>query len=127
MLYMPQDKDGWLEIPFEVKTKEPRRLVLNLTKSYDFGIYQASLNGVPLGGPIDLYSPEVANAEVPLLDFWPEPGRYTLRLQCVGKNERSKGFYLGIESVRLRERRPRVKAYGFDRDKDWRKNPMLYE
>lgn len=127
LLYMPRDKEGWLEIPFEVKAKEPRRLVLNLTKSYDFGVYQASLNGVALGGPIDLYSPEVANAEVPLLDFWPEPGRYTLRLQCVGKNERSKGFYVGVESVRLRERRPRVKAYGFDRDKDWRKKPTLYE
>lgn len=127
LLYQPSNKDGWLEIPFEVKEKEPRRLILNLTKSYDFGIYRASLNGVPLRDPIDLYSPEVANAEVPLLDFWPEPGRYTLRLECVGKNERSTGYFLGIESVRLRERRPRVKALGFDRDKDWRKHPVLYD
>jgi hypothetical protein len=122
-----QTKDAWLEIPFEVKEKAPHRLVLNLTKSYDFGIYRASLNGVPLRDPIDLYSPTVANAEVPLLDFWPEPGRYTLRLECVGKNPQSSGYYLGLESVRLRERRPRVKAYGFDRDKDWRKNPTLYD
>lgn len=127
LLYMPSKAEGsYLEIPFEVKTKEPRRLLLNLTKSYDFGIYKVTLNGIPVGGPIDLYSAEVANAEVPLLDFWPEPGKYTIRLECVGKNERSTGHYLGIESVRLRERRPRVKEMGWDKDKDWKKNPVLY-
>jgi hypothetical protein len=127
LLYMPKaPESAWLEIPFEVKTKEPRRLVLNLTKSYDFGIYQAYLNGVKVGDPIDLYSPEVGSLEVPLLDFWPDPGKYSLRLQCVGKNERSKGYFLGIESVRLRERRPRVKTFGWDKDNDWKKNPVLY-
>ncbi len=34
LLYMPKQADGaWLEIPFEVKTKEPLRLLLNMTKS----------------------------------------------------------------------------------------------
>ena len=127
LLYMPTKAEGaWMDVPFEVREKEPRRLLLNLTKSYDFGIYQAFLNGVPVGGPIDLYSPEVSNAEVPLLDFWPDPGKYTLRLECVGKNERSKGYYLGVESVRLRERRPRVKAMGWDKDRDWKMDPVLY-
>ncbi len=32
-----------------------------------------------------------------------------------------------MESVRLRERRPRVKQYGYDKDKDWRKNPTVFE
>lgn len=128
LLYKPAGPDqAWLEIPFEVTRKEPLRLLLNLTKSYDFGKYQASLNGVKLGGPIDLYSPDVVNFEAHLLDFWPEPGQYTLRLDCVGKSPQSAGYYLGLESVRLRERRPRVTDYGFDRDKDWRKEPRLYE
>jgi hypothetical protein len=34
---------------------------------------------------------------------------------------------LGIESVRLRERRPRVTGFAFDKDKDWKTNPILYE
>ena len=51
LLYKPEQAEGaWLEIPFEVKKKEPLRLLLNVTKSYDFGHYQASLNGVKLGG-----------------------------------------------------------------------------
>ena len=109
-----------------MKTKEPLRLLLNMTKSYDFGRYQVSLNGIKLGDPIDLYSSEIASEEFHLLDFWPEPGAYTLRLECVGKNAQSSGYYLGIESVRLRERRPRVANYGHDKNKDWKTKPELY-
>ena len=126
-LYMPREASGaWLEIPFTVKQKEPLRLVLNLTKAPDFGQYQAFLNGVKLGNPMDFYGPKVVNEEIHLLDFWPEPGAYTLRLECVGKSPVSTGYYAGIESVRLRERRPRVAQYRFDKDNDWRKEPKLY-
>ncbi len=64
--------------------------------------------------------------EIHLLDFRPEPGTYTLQLECAGKNLKSGGYYCGLESVRLRERRPRVAAYGHDKDKDWRARPNLY-
>ncbi len=128
LLYKPQQAEGaWIEIPFEVQKKEPLRLLLNLTKSYDFGKYQASLNGVKLGGELDCFSAKVANEEAHLLDFWPEPGPYTLRLECTGKNARSGGFYCGLESVRLRERRPRVAEMAHDKDKDWRQKPLLFE
>jgi len=127
LLYQPKEAHGaWLEIPFEVKKKEPLRLLLNMTKSYDFGQYQASLQGVKLGETMDFYSPKIANEEFHLLDFWPEPGQYRLRLECVGKNQLSTGHYCGIESVRLRERRPRVADYGYEKDKDWRKDPKVY-
>lgn len=128
LLYKPAQAEGaWIEIPIEVEKKEPLRLLLNMTRSYDFGRYQASLDGVKLRGPIDLYKPEVASEEVHLLDFWPEPGTYTLRLECVGKNPQSQGYYCGIESVRLRERRPRVAEMGHDKNKDWKIEPKLYE
>jgi hypothetical protein len=127
LLYRPKQAEGaWLEIPFEVKAKEPLRLLLNVTKSYDFGRYQASLDGVKLGGAIDLYSAKTSREEAHLLDFWPDPGRYTLRLECVGKNPQSSGYYCGLESVRLRERRPRVAAMAHERDRDWRQKPALY-
>ena len=128
LLYMPSNQDdAWLEIPFEVEKKEPKRLLLVMTRSYDFAKYQAYLNGVKLGGVMDLYSEEIATGEYHLLDFWPESGKYKLRLECVGKNPGSTGYYLGIESVRLRERRPRVTEYGHDKDKDWREKPILYD
>ena len=96
------------------------------TRAPDYGRYQAYLNGVKLHGPIDLYHDGVTDWEWHLLDFWPEPGEYTLRLECVGKNTKSTGYFLGIESIRLRERRPRVKEWARDKDKDWRENPILY-
>ena len=127
LLYTPKQAEGaWLEIPFEVKKKEPLRLLLNLTRSFDFGQYQAFLNGVKLGGAIDLYSVKVVGEEIHLLDFWPEPGPYTLRLECTGKNPQSQGYYCGLESVRLRERRPRVAEMGHEKNRDWRKEPILY-
>lgn len=135
VLYSPKSQENaWIEIPFTVAKKEPLRLLLNMTTSYDFGQYQAyivpdGLSPVPgykIGGVMDFYSKDVLNSEFHLLDFWPEPGRYSLRLQCVGKNHASSGHFLGIESVKLRERRPRVEKFGYDKDKDWRKNPVLY-
>ncbi len=128
LLYQPATQENaWVEIPFTVKEKAPIRLLLNMTRSYDFGQYQVSLNGVKLGGPLDFYNAKTDNWEYHLLDFWPDPGEYTLRLECVGKNPQSSGHYLGIESVRLRERRPRVRDMAHDRDKDWRTNPTLYQ
>ena len=127
LLYQPAAAEGsWLEIPFHVAKKEPRRLLLSALRSYDYGRYQAYLNGVKIGRPFDLYSDKAEPWEVHLLDFWPEPGDYTLRLECVGKNPASQGYFLGVESLRLRERRPRVVKFGFDKDKDWKKEPMLY-
>jgi len=128
LFYKPQgQQDAWIEIPFEIEKKEPQRLLLVMTRSYDYGKYQAYLDGVKLGGVMDLYSSEISTREYHLLDFWPEPDEYKLRLECVDKNSLSSGYYLGIESVRLRRRRPRVSEYRHDADKDWRKNPLLYE
>ncbi len=127
-LYRPSStNNAWLEIPFTVTNKAPLRLLVVATKSHDFGQYEAYLNGVKVGGPFDLYSAKLATDELHLLDFWPEPGSYQLRLVCVGKNQQSSGYYCGVESVRLRERRPRVAQYGFEREKDWRKEPKLYQ
>ena len=127
LLYLPSTNVGaWIEIPFTITNKQPLRLLLNLTKSYDFGQYQAFLNGIKVGDPIDVYSSKITSEEVHLLDFWPEPGQYKLRLECIGRNLASAGYYCGLESVRLRERRPRVAAYGHDKNKDWRTNPVLY-
>jgi hypothetical protein len=120
-------QDAWVEIPFTVEEKEPRRLLIKGTRAPDYGRYQAYLNGVKLGRPIDLYHDGLSDWEWHLLDFWPEPGEYKLRMECVGKNPKSTGYFLGVESVRLRQRRPRVKEWARDKDKDWREEPIRYD
>ena len=126
-LFKPESiEEGWVEIPFEVKEKEPLRMLLELTRSHDYGIYQPYLNDIKLGEPLDLYRAEPDLWEFHIMDFWPDPGSYKLKLVCVGKNRDSTGHYIGVNSIRLRERRPRVKAFGYDRDKEWRKEQVLY-
>jgi hypothetical protein len=127
LLYRPEStENAWVEIPIEVKKKEPLRLVLSCTRAPDYGRYQAYLDGVKIGHPMELYSDKVDNFEFQPLDFWPEPGTYTLRLECVGKSAKSEGYGLGLHSVNLRERRPRVEKLGWDKDKDWKKNPAVF-
>jgi hypothetical protein len=128
MFFTPKsEKDAWVKLPIEVKKKEPLRLLVNATRAPDYGIYQAYLDDVPVGKPMDLYNDKVDNFEFHLLDFWPEPGKYTFTLKCMGKNPKSTGAILGVESVRLRERRPRVAELGRDKDRDWRKKPTVFE
>jgi D-arabinan exo alpha-(1,3)/(1,5)-arabinofuranosidase (non-reducing end) len=127
MLFKPSSiEEGWLEFSFEVKEREPLRLALLLTRSYDFGKYQPILNGVKIGKPLDLYQPDTDVWDFQLMDFWPDPGQYTLRLECVGKNEASKGHNIGVIAMHLIERRPRVKELAFDKNKDWRQEQLFY-
>ena len=126
--YMPdRAEDAWVAIPVTVREKEPLRLLAVCTRAPDYGRYQAYLDGVPVGQPIDLYHDRIDSRECHLLDFWPDPGTYTFKLVCIGKNPRSDGYGLGLESLRLRERRPRVAAYARDRNRDWRAHPTLVE
>jgi hypothetical protein len=128
LVYRPARPAGaWLEIPIEVGAKEPLRLEIGAMRSPDGGLYQAFLDGVKIGEPLDFYAGARSGSVFPLLDFWPDPGRHALRLECVGKGARSAGYACAIESVRLLERRPRVAEYGHDKGKDWRKAPRLYD
>jgi hypothetical protein len=127
LVYQPRQAPGaWIEIPFEIKAKEPLHLVLRGTRAVDGGSYQAFLNGVKIGRPLDFYADKPARQEFQLLDFWPEPGSYALRLEGTGKNSQSAGFACAVQSVRLLERRPRVAEFGHDKDKDWKKAPTVY-
>ncbi|HOW70646.1 MAG TPA: DUF2961 domain-containing protein [Phycisphaerae bacterium] len=126
LVFSPSDESGaWIEGQFEIKEKEPLRLLLVMTKSPDGGIWQPSLNGIKLGKPIDLYAAKVEVPEFHLMDFWPDPGRYALRLECTGKNANSSGRHLGLDSIRLRERRPRVKEYGHEKNWNWKEKQVL--
>jgi len=120
-------EEGWLEFPFEVQRKEPLRLVLVLERSKYSGIYQPILNGVKLRKPLDLYNEDFDIHEFQVMDFWPEPGKYTLRLECVGQNIDANGNRIGVNSIRLRERRPRVERIGYLKDHDWRKEQILID
>jgi hypothetical protein len=126
LFFTPSGEEASVRIPFNVQEKKPVRLLLAVTKAPDYGTWQAYLNGIRIGQPMDLYDEKVRGWEQHLLDFWPDSGNYTLELRLEGKNRLSAGRKLGIESVRLRERRPRVSDFAFDKGNDWKTNPKLY-
>ncbi|MFO1077261.1 MAG: glycoside hydrolase family 172 protein [Planctomycetota bacterium] len=81
-----------------------RALVLPLTRSYDFGVYRVLLDGEEVARGLDLYSANVRIEEIGLgTKDWGE-GEHVLRFVCTGKNSASAGYFLGLDSVRLRER-----------------------
>lgn len=92
---------------FEIAEKSYRRLIVSLTHSYDFGVYDLYFDGEKLGDSRDLYSAEVAVREHHLGDRALEPGPHVLKLVCVAKNPLSKGFRAGLDSIRLRSRSTR--------------------
>lgn len=127
VLFVPDDEAGAaVELTLRVERKEPLRLLATMGLGPDLGIYRLSLDGIALGEPMDLYAPELGAREFHFLDFWPDPGAYQVRLECIGRNHLSSGRGLIVESVRLRERRPRVAEMAHDRDKDWRAEPLFY-
>lgn len=99
-----QGVGSWIELPFDVPFLQRRRLVVAMTRSYDYGVYRILLDGEEVSPPADFFSPEIDVREVQLGDRELAPGRHILRLECTGSNPNSTGFKLGIDAVRLRER-----------------------
>ena len=52
----------------------------------------------------DFYSKDLQVKNSYLGSFKLAPGKHTLRLECRGKNIFSKGYNVGLDSIRLRER-----------------------
>jgi len=65
-----------------------------LTKARDYGVIQFSLDGKPLGKPIDGYEPEkvVSTGPISLGTVELKKGNAVLRVEAVGTNEKSTGI-----------------------------------
>lgn len=100
-----QGKQGaWFEIEFPVERKELRQLTLRATKANDYGIWRILLDGEEVVGRRDFYNEEVDTEDINLGQRQMEPGKHTLRFECLGKNDSSSDSQFGVDSVRLRER-----------------------
>jgi hypothetical protein len=110
----PADDKAWVEIPFTVARDTRAFLVGKLSHSWDSGTYRASLDGHELE-VMDLYRA----APTPREHKWGmrelRAGPHVLRLQCVGRPDRSKGYFLGFDALAMR-----VPAYTRPAGKDLR-------
>lgn len=92
-------------IEFKIGAENPvaKKLTLHATKSYDFGVLRFSVNGERAGEDVDLYSAKpVDSGSIELGAFDPVDGEFVLRVEVVGKNEKSKGTLFGLDCIAMK-------------------------
>lgn len=89
-----------LDLPSDLE-RGKSLLKVRLVTSWDYATVQLTFNGDPLGPPVDAYSPKVDSKMVALGPVTVLPGRNVLRMQAVGRNPASSGYYAGIDAVLL--------------------------
>ena len=98
LFFKPEDDKGWVECSFKVDKDIHAHLWGKFIHSYDYGIYRATLDGKELG-VVDLYSLKVKRESYHWGVHQLAAGQHVLRLECIGKAENSKGYYLGLDSL----------------------------
>ncbi|MBM4034124.1 MAG: DUF2961 domain-containing protein [Planctomycetes bacterium] len=96
----PGDK---LTLAFPVPADGSYKLTVQLTKARDYGIVQLSLDGQKLGGPIDLYNPEVVpTGPLDLGTHELKAGEHRLTLELTGANDKAvKAYMAGLDYIKL--------------------------
>lgn len=97
----PTDDQGWVEVSFQTDKDQPLGLGWKVTHSWDYGIYRVKLDGKEIGH-FDLYAPTITQAEHKLGTHQLAAGKHTLRFECIGKSEKSDGYFLGFDALTAR-------------------------
>jgi hypothetical protein len=93
----------FLEMDIPAKDNASQRLLLTLTKSYDYGILRLSVNGQAISPDFDDFGPKPVVAKpLDLGVFTPRDKHFRLRVEVVGANPASRGpkYYFGLDCVR---------------------------
>lgn len=110
--WMNADPAGTIEIPFDLKEDGRYAIKVDLTHSWDYGTYEISLDGKPIGQPRNLYSAALAVQTEKLGLHELEKGPHRLSFKCVGSVPQSKladgspGYFFGLDSIQLRRLDP---------------------
>jgi hypothetical protein len=101
--WLNPDKGSILEVEVPVAQSGRYRIVLGLTKSWDYGIHQVLVNGQPVGDPVDLWAPQITPLKADLGEFDLTADQVLVGLQCVGTNPQAKpaNHMAGIDYVLL--------------------------
>lgn len=103
LFFTPPSSDATLELKINVPEDGLYILKADITHSWDYGIWQASLDDKPLGEKMDLYSPTVQTKRIKLGVLELKLGEHILRFTCQGKSDNSTGYYFGIDGIYLRK------------------------
>ncbi len=101
LFWTPSEPNQSLTIPFEAKTAGVFTLLLALTHSWDYGVFEFDLDGKPLGAPIDLYHGSVITRDKVFGPVELAAGTHPLTVRNKDKNDKSKGYYFGLDGILL--------------------------
>ena len=105
LFFTNHDPEGFVELEFRVFRDGVYDASAWFSHSWDYAVVQVLINGVEVGEPVDLYAPSwVHGGEAKLGSVELTEGKHTIRFQSVGRNEQSKGYYMGIDCFRLQRR-----------------------
>jgi hypothetical protein len=96
--FKPDSDQGWVEASFAVEKETQAALQVKLLHSWDYGTYRVRLDGQELA-TIDLFSADIKPSGHKLGLRKLTAGAHTLRFECVGKAEKSKGYLLGLDAL----------------------------
>lgn len=102
--WQPVSEGASLEVPVAVKENGNYELTLLMTHSWDYGIYQALLDGKPVGAPMDLWNESVRTEEYVFAVGPLTAGQRVLKFENKGKNKESEGYYFGLDGYVLKRR-----------------------
>jgi hypothetical protein len=95
-------KGGFIELQVEAPETRRYRLDICLTRSWDFGILEVTLDGRKIGEPFDgFFEPFIPAEKIAFGAFDLHEGPHRLRFTVVDKNPKSPGYQMGIDYVQL--------------------------
>ncbi|MCX8092121.1 MAG: hypothetical protein N3I86_14505 [Verrucomicrobiae bacterium] len=101
MWFKPTSAQAWVEIPFTVEQEITGEFWLKMLHSWDYGTYRVKLDDRELG-TFDLWNADIQPRSHKLGPQTLSPGPHTLRFECTGKSDRSRGFFLGFDALMVR-------------------------
>jgi len=101
--WRPPKAGEWIELALPVAKAGTYDLVVYCTKARDYGIVRFKLNGKPIGPVLDAYDPNVIpTGPITLGRVRLDAGQAVLRIEIVGKNDKSIGYLFGLDCVVLK-------------------------
>ncbi len=91
----------YVDLLFDVNEAGTYDLVSNFTVAPDYGIVEISINDQLLKDGVDLYNDHVNQKKIELGTAELKKGTNILRLKVIGKNEKSTGYYSGLDFIKI--------------------------
>lgn len=97
-----ESKGEFIEFPFEAPVEGAYKLALHFKAYSTSGVFQTSVDGQPVGEPIDMYAAEKRpgmQAEIGSMAL--SKGRHTIRFTVNGRNPESRGYIGSFDKLSL--------------------------